>query len=103
MPRGSATTVRRASSIISMSTMPPPTDEPPPLRRSATFPPEVAAEIQRAADQGIYDIRGFGAPRKLPSFDDLVLLGASISRYPLQGYRGRRAPNVTLRARAARK
>jgi glutamate synthase domain-containing protein 2 len=83
--------------------MPPPTDPPPPLRRSAAFPPAVIAEIQRAADQGIYAIRGFGTLRRLPSFDDLVLLGASISRYPLEGYRERCATNVTLGTRFAKK
>ena len=36
---------------------------------------------------GIYDIRGAGAKRKVPHFDDLLFLGASISRYPLEGYR----------------
>ncbi len=55
------------------------------LRPSATFPQEVLDEIHRAADQGIYEIRGFGAKRDLPTFDDLVLLGASMSRYPLEG------------------
>ena len=35
------------------------------------------AEIQRAAKTGIYDIRGFGAKREIPTFDDLVFLGAS--------------------------
>jgi len=49
-------------------------------RPSAAFPPNVIAEIQRAADQGIYEIRGLGTKRRLPSFDDLLLLGASISR-----------------------
>ena len=72
-------------------------------RPSASFPPAVMAEIQRAADQGIYEIRGFGTLRKLPSFDDLVLLGASMSRYPLEGYRERCATDVTLGARFAKK
>jgi glutamate synthase domain-containing protein 2 len=75
----------------------------PPQRRSAAFSPEVIAEIERAADQGLYRIRGFGALRSLPSFDDLVLLGASISRYPLEGYRERCATNVTLGTRFAKK
>ena len=57
------------------------------LRESASFPPSVIAEIQRAAREGIYEIRGFGAKRRLPSFDDLVFYGASLSRYPLEGYR----------------
>ncbi|HEY2111402.1 MAG TPA: hypothetical protein VGH25_06700 [Dongiaceae bacterium] len=52
-------------------------------RPSATFPPHVLAEIHRAADQGLYEIRGFGTKRKLPTFDDLLFLGASVSRYPL--------------------
>jgi methylamine---glutamate N-methyltransferase subunit C len=76
---------------------------PPSLRRSATFSPAVIAEIERAADQGLYQIRGFGALRPLPSFDDLVLLGASMSRYPLEGYRERCATNVTLGTRFAAK
>ncbi len=73
------------------------------LRASATFPQHVIAEIQRAADQGLYDIRGFGAKRALPSFDDLVFLGASTSRYPLEGYREKCETNVTLGARHAKK
>ena len=73
------------------------------LRESATFPAPVLAEIHRAADQGIYDIRGFGGKRRLPSFDDLVFLGASTSRYPLEGYRERCDTTVTLGARHAKK
>src|SRR5246500_3639245 len=73
------------------------------LRPSATFPPHVLAEIHRAADQGLYEIRGFGAKRKLPSFDDLVFLGASVSRYPLEGYREKCATDVWLGTRFAKK
>jgi glutamate synthase domain-containing protein 2 len=77
------------------------TVDPRALRASATFPQEVIAEIQRAADQGVYEIRGFGGKRRIPSFDDLVLLGASVSRYPLEGYRERCDTDVTLGARHA--
>jgi glutamate synthase domain-containing protein 2 len=73
------------------------------LRESTTFPRPVIADIQRAARTGIYDIRGFGAKRHLPTFDDLVFLGASMSRYPLEGYRERCDTNVTLGTRYARK
>ena len=73
------------------------------LRGSATFPREVIAEIQRAARTGIYDIRGFGAKRAIPTFDDLLFLGASMSRYPLEGYREKCATNVTLGTRYASK
>ncbi len=72
-----------------------------PERPWATFPPHVISEIHRAADQGLYYIRGAGARRALPSFDDLVFLGASVSRYPLEGYRERCDTNVTIGARHA--
>jgi len=74
-----------------------------PPRRSATFDEYAIAEIQRAAATGIYDIRGGGAKRKLPGFDDLLFLGASVSRYPLEGYREKCATNVTLGTRFASK
>ena len=82
------------------------TDRPPPRtlpRFSATFDPHTLSEIRRAAATGIYDIRGGGAKRKVPHFDDLLFLGASISRYPLEGYREACATNVTLGARFAKK
>src|SRR3954467_7906681 len=72
-------------------------------RKSATFDDSTLSEIRRAATTGIYDIRGAGAKRKLPHFDDLLFLGASISRYPLEGYREKCATNVVLGARFARK
>ena len=72
-------------------------------RFSATFDPFTISEIQRAAATGIYDIRGAGTKRKLPHFDDLLFLGASISRYPLEGYRERCDTEVVLGTRFARK
>ena len=67
----------------------------------AAFPDNVIAEIQRAADTGVYDIRGLGARRHVPSFDDLVFLGASMSRYPLEGYREACGTDVVLGSRFA--
>ncbi len=75
----------------------------PGLRESATFDRTTMTEIRRAADTGIYDIRGFGAKRKLPHFDDLLFLGASMSRYPLEGYREKCNTQVTLGTRFAKK
>ena len=72
-------------------------------RLSATFDPYTISQIQRAAATGIYDIRGAGAKRPLPHFDDLLFLGASISRYPLEGYRERCGTDVVLGARFAKK
>ena len=72
-------------------------------RFSATFDPHTLAEIRRAAATGIYDIRGGGAKRKLPHFDDLLFLGASVSRYPLEGYREKCGTDVVLGTRFAKK
>src|ERR1700748_323101 len=74
----------------------------PGLRESATFDRGAIAEIQRAAREGIYDIRGFGAKRPLPHFDDLLVLGASVSRYPLEGSREKCATDVVIGTRYAR-
>ncbi len=72
-------------------------------RYSATFDPYSLSQIRRAAATGIYDIRGAGAKRKVPHFDDLLFLGASISRYPLEGYREKCDTDVTLGTRFAKK
>lgn len=71
------------------------------LRESATFDRATIADIQRAAETGIYDIRGGGAKRRVPHFDDLLFLGASMSRYPLEGYRERCDTDVVLGDRNA--
>ncbi len=68
---------------------------------SATFPPEVIAEIRERARVGRYAIRGWGARRALPTFDDLLLLTASASRYPLEGYREKCETRTVLGARNA--
>ena len=72
-------------------------------RFSATFDPHTLSEIRRAAATGIYDIRGGGTKRHLPHFDDLLFLGASMSRYPLEGYREKCATDVWLGTRFAKK
>ncbi|HVJ34790.1 MAG TPA: FMN-binding glutamate synthase family protein [Dongiaceae bacterium] len=74
-----------------------------PPRFSATFDQHAIAEIHRAAATGIYDIRGGGTKRRVPHFDDLLFLGASISRYPLEGYREKCGTNVVLGTRFAKK
>ena len=78
-----------------------PKGPPMPPRFSATFDPNTLAEIRRAAATGVYDIRGGGAKRRVPHFDDLLFLGASISRYPLEGYREACSTAVTLGDRHA--
>ncbi|AJE44849.1 FMN-binding glutamate synthase family protein [Celeribacter indicus] len=72
-------------------------------RQNWTFSTSINSEIRRAAATGIYDIRGGGAKRRVPHFDDLLFLGASMSRYPLEGYREKCDTSVTLGTRFASK
>ena len=64
---------------------------------------ETVEYIQHAAAHGLYEIRGLGAKRKVPHFDDLLFLGASLSRYPLEGYRERCETRTVLGSRFAQK
>ena len=59
--------------------------------------------IQNAAAHGLYEIRGLGAKRRVPHFDDLLFLGASLSRYPLEGYREKCLTKTVLGTRFAKK
>lgn len=74
-----------------------------PLEESFTLSRQTIAYIQQAAERGLYDIRGLGAKRRLPTFDDLVFLTASLSRYPLEGYRERCLTKTVLGTRYAKK
>ena len=76
---------------------------PPRLEESFSFNHQVISWIQHAAQYGLYEIRGLGAKRKLPTFDDLVFLTASLSRYPLEGYRERCETKTVLGTRFAKK
>jgi glutamate synthase domain-containing protein 2 len=59
--------------------------------------------IQNAAAHGLYEIRGLGAKRHVPHFDDLVFLAGSASRYPLEGYREKCHTKTVLGTRFAKK
>jgi glutamate synthase domain-containing protein 2 len=80
-------------------TGPDPHDHPRPEVTNATFPPSAIGRIHQMAETGIYPIRGLGARRKVPTFDDLVFLTASVSRYPLEGYRERCETRTVLGGR----
>lgn len=71
-------------------------------RQPWAFDEYTNSEIRRAAATGIYDIRGGGAKRHVPNFDDLLFLGASMSRYPLEGYREACNTKVSLGTRFAK-
>src|SRR5690242_5103899 len=70
---------------------------------SHTFGAEVIGQIHQMAEEGRYEIRGWGAKRALPTFDDLVFLTASLTRYPLEGYRERCDTTTVLGTRFASK
>jgi glutamate synthase domain-containing protein 2 len=73
------------------------------LEESSTLNSSALEYIHRAAERGLYEIRGLGAKRKLPTFDDLVFLTASLSRYPLEGYREKCVSKTVLGTRCAKK
>jgi glutamate synthase domain-containing protein 2 len=73
------------------------------LEESATFDRATIDYIQKAAAHGLYEIRGLGAKRALPHFDDLLFLAGSLSRYPLEGYREKCVTKTVLGTRFAKK
>jgi len=74
----------------------------PHLEASAGYDRRILNYIQNAAAHGLYEIRGLGAKRHLPHFDDLVFLGASLTRYPLEGYREKCLTKTVLGTRFAK-
>ena len=75
----------------------------PQLEESAGYDRKVIDYVHRASATGLYEIRGLGAKRPLPHFDDLLFLGASLSRYPLEGYREKCTTKTVLGTRFASK
>ncbi len=73
------------------------------LEESWSFDRRTIDYIQHAAATGLYEIRGLGAKRHVPHFDDLVFLAASNSRYPLEGYREKCVTKTVLGTRFAKK
>ena len=82
-----------------------PIELPKPIQReeSWSYDRRIIDYIHTAAAHGLYEIRGLGAKRKLPHFDDLVFLGASLTRYPLEGYREKCSTRTVLGTRYAKK
>lgn len=73
------------------------------LKPSATWTAEKISTICREAATGEVQVRGTGARRHVPSFDDLVVLCAQVSRPPIDHYREPCETKVTLGARFAEK
>ena len=75
----------------------------PQLEESAGFDRKIIDYVHHASATGLYEIRGLGAKRHVPHFEDLVFLGASLSRYPLEGYREKCVTKTVLGTRFATK
>ena len=73
------------------------------LEESWGYDRKILDYIQNAAAHGLYEIRGLGAKRSVPHFDDLVFLAGSASRYPLEGYREKCHTKTVLGTRFAKK
>src|SRR5579863_8770237 len=75
------------------------------LQYSHLWRPEIIEDIQTIAELGRYRYRGLGPllHRPLPSFDDLLLIPASLSRVPLEGYREKCSTKTVLGTRFAKK
>jgi methylamine---glutamate N-methyltransferase subunit C len=73
------------------------------LEENSGYNQSVIEYIHRASATGLYEIRGMGAKRRLPSFDDLVFLAGSASRYPLEGYREKCSTKTILGTRFAKR
>lgn len=86
-----------------MNTPNPHANQPLSLEESAGYDRRIINYIHNAAAHGLYEIRGLGAKRQLPHFDDLVFLGSSLSRYPLEGYREKCTTKTLLGTRYAKK
>lgn len=85
-----------------MTSTPSSSDRSPYLEESWGYDRRTLHYIQNAAAHGLYEIRGLGAKRQLPHFDDLVFLGASLTRYPLEGYREKCTTRTVLGTRYAK-
>jgi len=57
------------------------------LGQNAIFTPEVIDDIHIKAQLGRYRMRGMALMKKIPSFDDLVFMPGTLTRFVIEGYR----------------
>ncbi len=71
--------------------------------QQGVWTPDTIAEIRYKAQLGKHRIRGCGTPRKLPHFDDLVVLPSQLTRMSIDTYREHCETKTVLGARFAKK
>ena len=57
------------------------------LGYNSIFTPEVMDDIHIKAELGRYRMRGMALMKKIPTFDDLVFLPGTLTRFVIEGYR----------------
>ncbi|MGH2990339.1 MAG: FMN-binding glutamate synthase family protein [Solirubrobacterales bacterium] len=84
-----------------------PTDQAPDdrevLGRSRIFTPEVINDIHMKSELGRYRMRGFSMFKKLPSWDELIFLPGTLTRFVIEGYREKCDTKTILGSRFANK
>src|SRR5262245_6343675 len=73
------------------------------LGRSPIFTPEVINDIHMKSELGRYRMRGFSMFKKLPSWDDLIFLPGTLTRFVIEGYREKCDTRTVLGSRFAKK
>ena len=58
-----------------------------PTKGGSIWDPRTIADIRYTSKAGKYVLRGFGTEKRLPSFDDIVILPAQASIAPVDKYR----------------
>ena len=72
-----------------------------PSGAGSIWDPRTIADIRYTSKAGKYVLRGFGTERRLPSFDDIIILPAQASIAPVDKYRESCNTGVTLGTRYA--
>ena len=57
------------------------------LGYNSIFTPEVIDDIHIKSQLGRYRMRGMALMKKIPTFDDLVFLPGTLTRFVIEGYR----------------
>src|SRR5258708_23584927 len=73
------------------------------LGHSSIFTPEVINDIHVKSELGRYRMRGFSMFKKIPSWDELMFLPGTLTRFVIEGYREKRDTKTVLRARFAKR
>jgi methylamine---glutamate N-methyltransferase subunit C len=73
-----------------------------PMGRSPIWTRQVINDIHVKAEIGRYRMRGFSMFKKIPQFDDLTFLPATLTRFVIEGYREKCETQTVLGARFAK-